>query len=79
LTRKLKPSSGKKTAFSTNDAGTTDEYHIEECKLFHSYLLLLRSNLSGSRNSTLTRVSESYSGESGEKTQRDVYGGKIPE
>jgi hypothetical protein len=49
----------KKTAFSTNGAGTTSGYHVEECKeeckLIHSYLLVLRSNLSnlsGSRNST---------------------------
>jgi hypothetical protein len=31
LTRKLKPSSGKKTAFSTNVAGLTGSYHVEEC------------------------------------------------
>ncbi len=30
----------------------TGSYHIEECELIHSYLLVLRSNLSGSRNST---------------------------
>jgi hypothetical protein len=47
LTRELKPSSGKKTAFSTNGAGTTGGYHVEECELIHSYLLVLRSNLSG--------------------------------
>jgi hypothetical protein len=27
-------------------------YHVEECELIHSYLLVLRSNLSGSRSST---------------------------
>jgi hypothetical protein len=53
LTRKLKPSSGKKTEFSTNGAGTTGGYHVEECELLHSYLLVQSSNLSGSRNSTL--------------------------
>ena len=47
-----KPSSGKKTAFSTNGAGTTGSYYIEECQLIHSYLFVVRSNLSGSRNST---------------------------
>jgi hypothetical protein len=52
LKRELKPSSGKKTSFSTNGAGTSDDYHVEECNLIHSYLLVLRSNLSGSRNST---------------------------
>ena len=43
---------GKKTAFSTNGAGTTGGYHVEECELIHFYLLVLRSNLSGFRNST---------------------------
>jgi hypothetical protein len=51
-TRELKPSSGRKTAFSTNGAGTTGRYHVEECESIHSYLLVLRSNLSGSRNFT---------------------------
>ena len=41
-----------KKEFSTNGSGTTGRYHVEECKLIHSYLLVLRSNLSGSRNST---------------------------
>jgi hypothetical protein len=36
LTMELKPSSGKKTAFSTNGAGTTGSYHVEECELIHS-------------------------------------------
>jgi hypothetical protein len=31
---------------------TTGGYHVEEFELIHSYLLALRSNLSGSRNST---------------------------
>ena len=42
----------KKTAFSTNGAGTTGGYHVEECELIHFYLLVLRPNLSGLRNST---------------------------
>jgi hypothetical protein len=52
MTRELKPYTGKKTAFSTNGAGTTGSYHVEECEWIHSYLLVLRANLSGSRNST---------------------------
>jgi hypothetical protein len=42
-----------KTAFSTYGAGTTGDYHVEECKLIHSYLLVKKKNssLSGSRNS----------------------------
>jgi hypothetical protein len=42
----------KKTAFSTNGAGTTGSYHVGECELIHSYLLVQRSNLSGLRIST---------------------------
>ena len=55
LTRELKPSSGKKIAFSTNGAGTTGGYPVAECELIHYYLLILRSNLSGSRNSTYNK------------------------
>jgi hypothetical protein len=36
LTEELKPSSGKKTAFSTNAAGSTGGQHVEECKLIYS-------------------------------------------
>lgn len=50
--KELKPSSGRKTAFSTIGAGTTGCYHVEECESIHTYLLVLRSNLSGSRNFT---------------------------
>ena len=42
----------KKTAFSTNGAGTTGSYHVEEWELIHSYLLVQSSSLSGSWNST---------------------------
>jgi hypothetical protein len=42
----------KKTVFSTNSAGTTGSYHVEEWKLIHSYLLVQSSSLSGSKNST---------------------------
>jgi hypothetical protein len=52
LTRELKPLSGKKTAFSTDGAGRTGGYHVDETELIHYYLLVLTSNLSGSRNST---------------------------
>jgi hypothetical protein len=41
-----------KKAFSTNGAGTTVGYHVEECELIHSNLPVLRSNLSALRNST---------------------------
>jgi hypothetical protein len=52
LTRELKPFSGKKTAFSTNGTITTGGYHVEECELIHSYLLVQSSRLIGSKTST---------------------------
>jgi hypothetical protein len=42
----------EKDSISKNGASTTGGYRVEEFKLIHSYLLVLRSNLSGSRNST---------------------------
>jgi hypothetical protein len=39
LIKKLKSSSGRKTVFSTNGAGSTGSLHVEECKLIHFYLL----------------------------------------
>ena len=47
MTKELKPSSGKKTAFSTNGAGSTGGQHVEECKLIHPYLLAQNSSPSG--------------------------------
>jgi hypothetical protein len=42
----------KKTVLSTNGAGSNGGYHVEECKLIHSYLLVQSSSSSGSRTST---------------------------
>jgi hypothetical protein len=42
----------EKTAFSTNGAGTTGGYHVEEFELIHSYLLVQSSSLSRSNTST---------------------------
>jgi hypothetical protein len=50
--RELKTPSGKKTAFSTNGAGSTGGWHVEECKSIHSYLLVQSSSPSESRTST---------------------------
>jgi hypothetical protein len=36
-----------KKAFSTNGAGTTGGYHVEECELIHSYLLVENSSPTG--------------------------------
>jgi hypothetical protein len=50
--REIKPSHGKKTAFSKNGANTTVGYHVEECETLHSFLRVKSSSLSISRNST---------------------------
>jgi hypothetical protein len=42
----------KKTAFSTNVAGSTGGQHVEECKSIHYYLPVQSSSPSGSRTST---------------------------
>jgi hypothetical protein len=52
LTKELKPSSGKKIAFSTNGTGSTGGQHIEECKSIHSYLPVQSSSSSRSKSST---------------------------
>jgi hypothetical protein len=46
---------------------STGGYHVEECKLIHSYLLVQRSSPSGSRTPHKTRDTETYKGESGEE------------
>jgi hypothetical protein len=40
------------TAFSTNGAGTTGGYPVEEYELIHSYLFAQSSSLSGSKTTT---------------------------
>jgi hypothetical protein len=72
LTRELKPSSGKNTAFSTNGTGTTDSYHVEEWELFHSYLLVQSSSLSGSKKTETLKFIEEKVGE----TLEDMGTGK---
>jgi len=49
LTKELKLSNGKKTAFSTNGAGSTRGQCVEDCKLTRSYLLVQSSNPSDQR------------------------------
>jgi hypothetical protein len=78
LTRELKPSSGKKTAFSTNGAGTTGDCHVEECELIHFYLLVQSSSQVDQRTLHKTRDTEIYRGKSGEKPRRYGHRGKIP-
>jgi hypothetical protein len=51
LTKELKPSSGKNTAFSPNGAGSTRGQYIEEYKFIHYYLPVKSSSPSGTRTS----------------------------
>jgi hypothetical protein len=44
LTKDLKPCSGKKTAFTTNGAGSIGSLHVEERKLIYSYLIVESSS-----------------------------------
>jgi hypothetical protein len=42
----------KRAAFSTIGVGSIGGYHVEECELIHSYLLVPRSSVSGLKYST---------------------------
>jgi hypothetical protein len=79
FTKDIKPSNGKKTAFSTSGAGSTGHYHIEEFELFHSYLLLQSSNLKWSKEihikpETLKLIEEKVG-----KSLENMGTGEIPE
>jgi hypothetical protein len=72
LTKKLKPSSGKITPFSTNGAGSTEGQHVEEYKSIHFYLLMQSSSPSGSKTSILphkTRYTETNRKEMGKSLE----------
>jgi hypothetical protein len=51
LDKGAKTISRKKKAFSSNGAGSTGGYHVEEFELIYSYLLVQSSSLCGSRTS----------------------------
>jgi hypothetical protein len=75
LRRELKPSSGeKKTAFSTNGAGTTGGYHVTRLspctKVKSKWIKELHIK---------PETVETYRGESWVKPQRYGHRGKIPE
>jgi uncharacterized protein (DUF736 family) len=42
----------KKDSIFNKGAGSTGSYHVEECELIHSYILVQSSTLTGSKNST---------------------------
>jgi hypothetical protein len=77
LTKELKPSSGKKTAFSTNGAGSTGSKHVEECKLIHSYLSAKVQADQGPPHKT--RYTESNRRESRKISRTRGQRGKLPE
>ena len=57
----------KKDSISTNGAGSTGSYHVQECELIHSYLHVQNSSLKDQGTPHKTRDMESYRGESGEE------------
>jgi hypothetical protein len=63
-----------KTALSTNGAGSTGGYNVEECKLIHSYLLVLRSSLLKELHVKLETLK--LTGEKVEKSLKDMGTGK---
>ena len=69
----------KKDSISTNGAGSTGSYHVQECELIHSYLHVQISSLHGSKTPHETRDTESYRGDSEEEHQRFGHTGYIPE
>jgi hypothetical protein len=79
LTKELKPSSGKKTAFPTNDADSSGDQHVEECKLIHSYLPVKAHVQVDQRSPHKTRYTKSNRRESGETSQTYGTGKKVPE
>jgi hypothetical protein len=57
----------KKTAFSTNGAGSTVGKHVEECQLIQSCLLYKAQVYVDHRTPHKTREREMYRGERGEE------------
>ena len=79
MTKELKPSSGKKTAFLTNGAGSTGGQHVEECEL-PILISLYKAQVQVDQGpSHKTRYTETYRGESGEEPQTHGLRGRIPE
>jgi hypothetical protein len=84
LTKELKPSSGKKTAFSKNIAGSTGGQHVEECEFIHSYCLsLYKAQVQVDQGPAhKTRYTENNRIESGRKLQthghREKFLNRIP-
>jgi hypothetical protein len=77
LKKKLRLSSVKTTAFSTNGAGSTGDQHVEECKLIHSYLLYTAPVQVDQEPLHKTRYTETYRRESGEEPRTRGYRGKF--
>ena len=68
LTKKLKPSSGKKISFSANGAGSTRGQHGDKCTLIYSYFLYKAQVQVDQGPPHKTRYSETNRRESGEDT-----------
>ena len=79
MAKELESSSGKKTAFSTNGAGSAGSQHVEECNLIHSYLPVQSSSQVDQGPPHKTRYTESNRRESGEEPGAHGHRGNFPE
>ena len=74
MTKELKPSSGKKTAFLTNGAGSTSGQHEENANQPILISVYKAEVQVGQGPPHKTRYTETYRGESGEEPQTHVQG-----
>jgi hypothetical protein len=76
LIKKLKPSSGKKTAFSTNATGSTGSQNVEEYKSISLNKAQVQVDQGPPHN---TRYTETNRKESGEEPRTHKHRGTFPE
>jgi hypothetical protein len=80
LTKGLKTSSGKTTAFSRNGAGSTGGQHVEECTSIHAYLLAGKLKSKWIKDLHIKPDNTEYNRrESGEEPQTHGHRGNFPE
>jgi hypothetical protein len=74
LTKELKESNGKKTAFTRNDSVTNGGQHVEECKSIQYYLPLQSSSPVDQGPLHKTQYIETNTRERGEEPQTQGIG-----
>jgi len=78
LTKELKPSNGKKIAFSTNGVGSTGGQHVEECKLIHLYHSVQSLSPVDQGPPHQTRYTQTNKRKNEEESQSDGHWGNFP-